>query len=520
MKNGDFSSLLGASATGTDVNGNPVSFLKGTIYDPLTTTGTPCDADLANAVSRQHHSAEPLRSRIREDPPIVSRHRTRRSSPAASRQATTSTTLPASQQTDQGDARVTIASATKTTSSAPSAGEHQQDQRSSVPRVRWTTAASTVPGKSTSAATARSATRECGRRPVSETRASFTRLVTSRVGANADTDLFKEFGIGGYNPTTYTERRSADFAQRLHRFGGANGSPRSNTTTFGTSSRTWPSTRARTRSRSARSSARSSSRSSRCPIRTASSTTARTKQRYPRRKTSSLGPTVGARPATRSLPPCSGIDTATISTTNFISSQKVAWAFYVQDDWKISRKLTLNLGLRYELFSPIGERFGRQSNFDLQTMTLYIPKGKQQDLPLPPNFATAFPNVKVSRGQVSKYLIPWDKKDFGPRIGIAYQFVNKTVIRAGYGIFYGGEENQGGNPNRGEGIPFNETVTMTAPGHRIGVHRHFGSECTGCHYMPGGLTGGFPASPFTLNAPSSSAACSPISAIRWCTSGT
>ena len=34
------------------------------------------------------------------------------------------------------------------------------------------------------------------------------------------------------------------------------------------------------------------------------------------------------------------------------------------------------------------------------------------------------------------------------------------MIRAGYGIFYGGEENQGGNPNRGEGIPFNETVNM------------------------------------------------------------
>ena len=68
----------------------------------------------------------------------------------------------------------------------------------------------------------------------------------------------------------------------------------------------------------------------------------------------------------------------------------------------------------------------------------------------------------MSRGQVSNYLVPWDKAfDFGPRIGLAYSLNNKTVIRAGYGIFYSGEENQGGSPNRGEGIPFNETVAMT-----------------------------------------------------------
>ncbi len=55
------------------------------------------------------------------------------------------------------------------------------------------------------------------------------------------------------------------------------------------------------------------------------------------------------------------------------------------------------------------ERFGRQANFDLQTLTLYIPKGNNQDAPLPPNFATAFPTVKVVRGTVPSTLIPWDK---------------------------------------------------------------------------------------------------------------
>ena len=134
---------------------------------------------------------------------------------------------------------------------------------------------------------------------------------------------------------------------------------------------------------------------------TGSSITAPTRRRSRRRRTSSLGPTVAASTGDAIASALLGqVDSATISTTNFISSQKVAWAGYVQDDWKVSRKLTLNIGLRYELWSPIGERFGRQANFDLQTMTLYIPKGKQQDLPLPPNFAASFPNVKVSRGEV------------------------------------------------------------------------------------------------------------------------
>lgn len=152
-----------------------------------------------------------------------------------------------------------------------------------------------------------------------------------------------------------------------------------------------------------------------------------------------------------------------ITTANFISSEKVSHAFYVQDDWKINPKLTLNIGMRYELFSPIGEKFGRQSSFDYDRNTLVIPQGKDQEAPLPPNFVTAFPQIKVERGQVDKYIIPWDKTDWSPRIGIAWEAMNRTVVRLGYGIFYGGEENQGGNPNRGEGIPFNQDQQLNAP---------------------------------------------------------
>jgi len=146
----------------------------------------------------------------------------------------------------------------------------------------------------------------------------------------------------------------------------------------------------------------------------------------------------------------------TITTQNFVSSDKQAHAWYFQDDWKLSPKFTLNVGLRYELFSPIGESWGRQSTFDQDRLTLVIPKGPNQDAPLPPNFATAFPQIKVERGQVDKYMIPWDKTNWSPRIGFAWEAMDRSVIRAGYGIFYGGEENQGGNPNRGINAPFNQ----------------------------------------------------------------
>ena len=93
----------------------------------------------------------------------------------------------------------------------------------------------------------------------------------------------------------------------------------------------------------------------------------------------------------------------------------------------------------------------------------------------------------MNRCSVSNYLIPWDKLDFGPRIGLAYHVADKMVIRLGYGIFYGGEENQGGSPNRGEGVPFNETVTMSAA---QGISSFIGisePQCTGCQFVPSGL---------------------------------
>ncbi len=200
------------------------------------------------------------------------------------------------------------------------------------------------------------------------------------------------------------------------------------------------------------------------------------------------------------------IDTGQISTTNFVSSTKQGYAAYAQDSWKVTPKLTLNLGVRYELFSPIGEQFGRQSSFDLQNLTLYIPKGPNQNAPLPPNFnapvtlnGVTFPAlfttpVNVSRGQVNSYIIPWDKADIGPRMGFAYNVKPKTVVRGFYGIFYGGEENQGGNPNRGESAPFNESPQLNRPK----GYSSFEPDPLFANGAPtGGISMGYPTNVFT-----------------------
>ena len=344
---------------------------------------------------------------------------------------------------------------------------------------------------------------------VNEARVGFTRLVTSRLQGEATQDNYSQFGIGGYNPThaatnngglpqfglsrysqigandwlpTKEYSNEWDFIENLSVTKGAH------STKFGAEFRPFHFPFFQV------------------PYPHGEMNFTRTETSYP--STAKDGGPNGTFSSDTGDEMASfllgAINNAQISTTNFISSTKQAYAFYALDNWKVNAKLTLNLGLRYELFSPIGEQFARQSNFVTQDLTLYIPRGPNQNTPLPPNFNTPatvngvlfpalFPNVKVSRGQVGPYLIPWDKTDAGPRVGFAYQVRPKTVVRGSYGIFYGGEENQGGNPNRGESAPFNLSPQLNRPA-GVGIFQPDPLVANG--QPTGGVSVGYPTNVF------------------------
>jgi carboxypeptidase family protein/TonB-dependent receptor-like protein len=111
---------------------------------------------------------------------------------------------------------------------------------------------------------------------------------------------------------------------------------------------------------------------------------------------------------------------ARISTVIELGNRQHVPSAFAQDDWKVNRHLTLNLGLRYDYFSPIVEAHNRQSNFDYATGTL----------------------VQAGQGGASEALVTADKNNFAPRIGFAWTPGDKadTVIRGAYGIFFSGQE--------------------------------------------------------------------------------
>jgi hypothetical protein len=106
---------------------------------------------------------------------------------------------------------------------------------------------------------------------------------------------------------------------------------------------------------------------------------------------------------------------AELSNVHVVNQRRHAYAFFVQDDWRASDRLTVNLGLRYDFMSPSYERDNRMANFDPSTRGL----------------------VFASDGSLAdRTLVNPDRNNVGPRLGFVYRMRPTMVLRGGYGRFF------------------------------------------------------------------------------------
>jgi hypothetical protein len=151
-------------------------------------------------------------------------------------------------------------------------------------------------------------------------------------------------------------------------------------------------------------------------------------------------------------------DGGQITSLHNVDYHRPVYAFFTQDDYRVTPHLTLNLGLRYELFTTVKESHDQQATFDFASQGLLVPKG--QNLQLTPTLAQSIPILRTG----SRGLINPDLNNFAPRIGFSYQITDKLVLRTGYGIFYGGDENGPySNPSPAFNPPFFSIQSFNTP---------------------------------------------------------
>lgn len=130
------------------------------------------------------------------------------------------------------------------------------------------------------------------------------------------------------------------------------------------------------------------------------------------------------------------------SSTAFNQWQRM-YSMFIQDDWKVTPKLTLNYGIRYEFATPPRERDNQWANFD--------------------NATQQFVSAK-SGGIFDQALIHPDYNDFAPRFGFSYAATSRTVVRGAYGIFYNHMNRLGREGLLGFNFPFIITRSDSVPG--------------------------------------------------------
>jgi hypothetical protein len=133
-----------------------------------------------------------------------------------------------------------------------------------------------------------------------------------------------------------------------------------------------------------------------------------------------------------------------LSNVFVVEQRHQAQMYFVQDDWKVNPRLSVNLGLRYDFMTPALEASNAQTNF--------IPSGTG-------SLVFAKDGSLADRGLVNP-----DRNNFAPRAGVVYKLDDKTVLRGGWGIFYNLFDRVGSEDQLALNLPglVNKTITKTS----------------------------------------------------------
>jgi hypothetical protein len=138
--------------------------------------------------------------------------------------------------------------------------------------------------------------------------------------------------------------------------------------------------------------------------------------------------------------------------------------YFIQDNWKVSQRLSVNLGLRYELVTPFTDKNDLIANFDPNYVNPQT--GQLGRFVIPSTKTLQFLDTRIidfgytfaSTYGLGRGTVFADKLDFSPRIGLAYRLGEKTVLRGGYGIYYPTSAAQGIRDPIATN-PFNQGIT-------------------------------------------------------------
>jgi len=156
------------------------------------------------------------------------------------------------------------------------------------------------------------------------------------------------------------------------------------------------------------------------------------------------------------------------------------FGIYVQDDWKVNSRLTLNLGLRYDVQVPWLERFNRRARgFDITSENPFSDAVLANWTSLKAKFDAANPNAtfpypappaELKGGFLfagvdnqPARIFETDWTNIAPRIGVAYRIMEKTVLRAGAGVYYQSPTQTGVGPGFNQSTPYTDTLDGITP---------------------------------------------------------